>query len=93
MPSMIETFVGCVLADKKEKKEKFENAAAGAVEGVEKTLVLVLSLLFYVGIVFLVAMVGATLLNNCLVPSVTFAKKVTSLQILGVYFLVRFFLM
>lgn len=92
MPSMIETFASCVVS-KKEKKEGYENAVAVVESDVEKTLVLVLTLLFHVGVIFLVGMVGATLWNRCLVPSVTFAKKVTSLQILGVYILVRFFLM
>jgi hypothetical protein len=75
-----------------EKKEGFSSAKAAA-HTTEKMLAVVLTLVFYVGVVMLVAFLGASLWNSTLVPAVAGVKEVTSLQLLGIYFLVRFFLM
>ena len=73
MTSMIETFVECVSG---EKKEGFSNPTVRATENL---LVLILTTLFYVAILFLIAIFGRVLWNSALVPAFDSVKKVTTL--------------
>ena len=86
---LLDTFANCALSSTTEEKEDFKNQKK---EDAKSFLVVVLYVVFYIAMVLLVAFVGTLLWNSCLVPATTCVKKVTIPQLLGVYFLVRFFL-
>lgn len=87
----MESFATCMVAGGDKKKEEFGNQQA--VRSTEALLAMVLTIMFYVGVALLVAFIGSTLWNETLVPAVSVVKKVGTVQILGIYLLVRFFLM
>lgn len=88
MTGLAEHFASC-LVEKKEQKEGFANPA---VKQTEALVAIVLHIAFQIAVILLVAFLGATLWNETLVPAMTCVKKVSTLQILGIYFLARFFL-
>ena len=92
--SMIDNFSACMMGSpvEDEKKEGFSSAKAAA-HTTEKMLVVILTIVFYFCVVMLVAFLGASAWNSALVPAVSGVNEVTSLQLLGIYFLVRLFLM
>ena len=94
MPA-IESFASCLVSSpvEEDKKEGFKSHVSADIKATENLLVVVLTMLFYVAVILLVAFVGASLWNECLVPAVSVVKEVSTLQLLGIYFLVRFFLM
>ena len=88
---LIEGFAACAVASP--TTEGFESKKAAEAKATESLLVVILTITFYVAIVLLVAFVGSKLWNNYLVPAVSVAKKVDTIQVLGIYILVRLFLM
>lgn len=80
-----------MVAPKEEKSETFKNKSTQ--EETKGVLVIILTLIFYVAIVLLIAFLGSHLWNEYLVPATTCVKKVDTIQILAIYLLVRFFIM